>query len=425
MAIQPAADPAAPGPGPAAPPSPRLSPGVRRVFGFIAPVNLSIYLVVGAVPGVLLPLQVQGIDESNKAANLAVVVGVGAVAAMIASPVAGLLSDRTRSRFGRRGPWLLGGTLATGLALVGMGFANGVAQLVLAWTIVQIALNLVISPLTAVLPDRIPPAVRGSFATLSGVGLMFGALGGQILGVTFADDIRLGYLLLPGGMLVAIVLFLVFCPAPSSRDQENEPFSLTLFLKTFWVSPRRHPDFFWGFMSRLTLFTGYFLITGYQLYILQDHIGLGDDAVGKVALLGGISLAAVLVSTSFSGPLSDRLGRRKIFVIAAAATMGVAMLVPLFVPTLTGMIVFTVICGLGFGVYQAVDSALMSQVLPSADTFAKDLGVLNIAATLPQTIGPFLGGAVVVGFGYSALFPVGLVLALLGALSIVPIKSVR
>ncbi|MCM2387284.1 MFS transporter [Streptomyces albipurpureus] len=424
MAIQPAADTAAPESGPATPRQ-RLSPQVRRVFGFIAPVNFSIYLVVGAVPGVLLPLQVQGIDESNKASNLAIIAGVGAVAAMIASPVAGLLSDRTRSRFGRRAPWLLGGTLATGLSLIGMGFAHGVAQLVVAWTIVQIALNLVISPLTALLPDRVPPAVRGSFATLSGIGLMFGALGGQVLGATFADNIRLGYLLLPGGMLVAIALFLVFCPDPSSRDQRNDPFSLTLFLKTFWVSPRQHPDFFWGFLSRLTLFTGYFLITGYQLYILQDHIGLGDDAVGKVALLGGISLAAIIVSTSVSGPLSDRLGRRKVFVIAAAAVMGVAMLAPLLMPTLTGMIIFTVVCGLGFGVYQAVDSALMSEVLPSADTFAKDLGVLNIAATLPQTIGPFLGGAIVVGFGYSALFPVGLVFALIGALAIVPIKSVR
>src|SRR5688572_24502833 len=114
----------------------RLAPPVKRLFGFIIPVSVSIYLIVGAIPGVLLPLQVQGIDEANKAANLAIITGVGAIAAMIASPIAGMLSDRTRSRFGRRAPWMFGGVIAVGLSLVGMGFANGVVQLVIAWTIV-------------------------------------------------------------------------------------------------------------------------------------------------------------------------------------------------------------------------------------------------------------------------------------------------
>ena len=79
----------------------------------------------------------------------------------------------------------------------------------------------------------------------------------------------------------------------------------------------------------------------------------------------------------------------------------------------------------GAGAFFSVALALATQVLPNPDETAKDLGVLNIAATLPQTIGPFLGGAIVVAFGYSALFPVAVLLAVAGAVSIVPIKSVR
>ncbi|RZU66142.1 Na+/melibiose symporter-like transporter [Microterricola gilva] len=410
---------------PSTAPPEKLTPQLRRFFSFIVPVNIAIYLVIGAVPGVLLPLQVQGIDEANKAANLAIITGIGAVAAMIVSPIAGLISDRTRSRFGRRAPWMLGGAIATGLALVGMGFANGVVQLVIAWTIVQITLNLVISPLTALLPDRVPTAVRGLFATLSGIGMMVGALGGQVLGAAFAQNIQAAYLVLPGIMIVVITLFVILSPDASSKDRINEPFSLVVFLKTFWVSPRRHPDFFWGFLSRLFLFTGYFTVTGYQLYILQDYIGLGDDAIGLVPVLGVVSLIGIVISTAFSGPLSDRIRRRKPFVMGASIVMAIAMLLPLAMPSVLGMIVFTALCGLGFGAYMAVDSALMSEVLPSEGTFAKDLGVLNIAATLPQTIGPFLSGAIVVAFGYPALFPVGLVLAVLGALVVIPIKSVR
>lgn len=403
----------------------RLPPPVKRLFGFIVPVNLGVYLIIGAIPGVLLPLQVQGIDDANKAANLAIVTGIGAVAAMIMSPVAGLISDRTRSRFGRRTPWLVIGALTAGLSLVGMGFANGVLQLVIAWTLVQVTLNLVIGPLTALLPDRVPTAVRGTFSTLAGIGSMLGILGGQVLGASLASNIPAAYMIFPGVMIVIIVLFVIFCKDTSSLDMAREPFSFRLFLKTFWVSPRQHPDFFWGFVSRITLFTGYYLIVGYQLYLLQDYIGLGDTAVSVVPLLGVVNLVAVVISIAVSGPLSDRIGRRKPLVIMGAALMGGAMILPLIMPTLTGMILFTVLCSLGFGVYVSVDAALMSQLLPSEGTFAKDLGVLNIAATLPQTISPFLGGAIVSTLGYATLFPVGIVLAILGAVSIVFIKSVR
>lgn len=412
-----------------APPGPdrtaALPAPVKRLFGLIVPVNISIYIVVGAVPGVLLPLQVQGIDEANKAANLAIITGIGACAAMVVSPVAGYVSDRTRSRFGRRAPWLLCGALTSGLTLFGMGFANGVLQLVIAWTIMQIALNVMISPLTALLPDRVPSAVRGTFSTFVGVGMMVGILGGQVLGASLAENIRTAYLVLPGLMIVMVVLLLIFCPDADSRSRVREHFSAMMFLRTFWVDPRRHPDFFWGFLSRLTLYTGYYVITGYQLYLLQDFIGLGEDAIALVPVLGLVNLVAVMISMAVAGPFSDRIGRRKPVVIVAGLLMSAAMIIPVATPTVAGMLAFTAICGLGFGAYMSVDAALMSEVLPSESTFAKDLGVLNIASTLPQTIGPFLGGAIVVWAGYAALFPVGIVLAAVGALCITPIRSVR
>lgn len=403
----------------------RLSPGLTRLFSFIVPLNIAVYFAFGAVLSVLLPLQVQGIDESNKAANLAIITGIGAVASMVVSPIAGLLSDRTRSRFGRRAPWMVGGALIGGLALIGMGSADTIVQLVIAWSAVQIALGFVVNPATAILPDRVPPAVRGLYSTLAGVGLMAGTLGGQVAGAGLASNIDAAYLIIPGILLIVVVLFVILCPDSSSRERVNERFDLRAFAQTFWVSPRRHPDFFWGFMSRLTLFTGYFVVTGYQLYVLQDYIGLGDAAITTVPLLGVTNLVCIVVSLAVAGPLSDRLRRRKPIVIAAAILMGAAMIVPLVAPSLTGMLVFTALSSFGFGAYLSVDAALMSEVLPSEGSYAKDLGVLNIAATLPQTIGPFLGGGIVIAVGYPGLFPVGVVLALIGALCIVPIRSVR
>ena len=102
-------------------------------------------------------------------------------------------------------------------------------------------------------------------------------------------------------------------------------------------------------------------------------------------------IAAMLVG----GPLSDKLGRRKVFVFASSVVVAAALVVPLVMPTFTGWLIFTLVAGLGFGMFQSVDQALMSEVLPSKDSYAKDLGVVNIAATLPQTLAPAVGGAIV------------------------------
>ena len=144
-----------------------------------------------------------------------------------------------------------------------------------------------------------------------------------------------------------------------------------------------------------------------------------------IPILGLLSLVGILVSTIVSGPLSDRFGRRKPFVFASAAVVGLAFLLPWVWHDLTAWIVMTIVSGFGFGMSQAVDTALMSQVLPSAKSFAKDLGIVNIAATPPQTLAPGVAGAIVLSFGYAGLFPIGIVLGILGALAVWPIKATR
>ncbi|MEU4423391.1 MFS transporter [Actinoplanes sp. NPDC024001] len=404
---------------------PRLRGTNLRLLIGMFPANIGIYLLWGAIPGILLPLQIEEIDPANKAGNLAVVATIGAFAAMLAQPIAGTISDRTRSRFGRRAPWIVGGALIGGLALVGLASANTLVQIAIAWTITQIAYNFAQGPLGAIMPDRVPAALRGTFAAVSGLGLMLGAMGGQIAATGFAENVGAGYLTFAGIALIALTLFVLFCPDRDNRDEPRRPFSSAALLRSFWFNPRRHPDLGWAFLGRLLLYLGYFLVSGYQLYILQEYIGLGDDAVAFVPALGVASLVTILIATMIGGPLSDRFGRRRIFVGAAAVICAVALVIPWVLPTKTGMLLYAVISGFGFGLFQAVDTALITEVLPAEEDFAKDIGVVNIAATLPQVVAPGAAGLVVVALGYGPLFPVGIVLMLLGGLAVVPITSVR
>ncbi|QKJ20606.1 MFS transporter [Microbacterium hominis] len=405
------------------PPAPKK--GLGRLLGWIIPANLGVFLIWGAVPGILLPQQITlTLGEADKVANLAIVATIGAFVAMLAQPIAGTVSDRTRSRFGRRAPWIVIGALAGALSLIGLAFADSLVGFIVAWIFVQVSFNVAQGPLSAILPDRVPLKRRGTFAALSGIGLMVGALGGSIVGSLFFNSITAGYITFAAISVVTLTLFTVFNPDYSSTDLEPEPFDLKAFLGTFWVNPIQHPDFFWAFTGRLLLYTGYFAVTGYQLFLLTDYFGV-ESPETVIPLLGLISLSGILLATIVSGPLSDRLGRRKPFVFASSVVVGAAFLLPWVWQDLNAWMIMTFISGLGFGMFQAVDTALMSEVLPSAKSFAKDLGVVNIAATLPQTLAPGVAGAIVLAFGYAGLFPVAIVLGIAGAFAVWPIKAVR
>lgn len=402
-----------------------VSGDLRRLLASFLPANLGLYLVWGAIPTVLLPLQVTAIDRADKVANLAVVTTIGAFAGMIAQPIAGMVSDRTRSRFGRRARWLLLGAIVGGLALVGMALATGIVQIVIAWTIAQIAYNFVQGPLTAVLPDRVPVGARGLFSAFIGLAAMLGSLGGQVLGSAFADSVGAAYVLLAGFALVVITLFVVFGRDRPSLDLPHRPIRLKDILSAFWLNPVAHPNLFWAFTGRIMLYSGYYVVFGYNLYILQDYIGLGDGATDKVAIVAAMALVGMLPAIVVGGIVSDRLGRRKVLVFAATVIVSAGLMVPLVLPTLSGFLLGNLVAGIGFGAFQSVDQALISQVLPSEAAYAKDLGIVNIAAALPQTITPSIAAAVVLTFGYSGLFVTGIVLSAIGAFAVFFIRGVR
>lgn len=417
-----------PEPAPEAPADPpETLKGLKRLMWSVIPANIGLYMIWGAVPGILLPQQITlafGSADNANAANLAVVATIGAFAAMVSQPIAGELSDRTRSRFGRRAPWIVFGSTAGALALIGLSFAHTLLGFVLAWVAVQAAFNFAQGPFAAILPDRVPLSRRGTFASLKSLGMFAGILGGQILGSVFFEDIRLGYFVFAGFAVAVLFLFVVANPDHSSLDMKQKPFKVKEFLGVFWVNPKRYPDFAWAFLGRLLLYAGYSTVITYKLYLLQNYFDV-EQPQRVIPILGLLSVAGLVSSALLAGPLSDKVGRRKPFVVASAALVALSMIIPWVLPTIGAWMVTTFIMGLGFGTYQAVGTALISEVLPSQRSHAKDLGIVNIAATLPQAMAPALAGLIVLTLGYSGLFPVGIVLGLLGAAAILPIRSVK
>jgi MFS family permease len=197
-----------------------------------------------------------------------------------------------------------------------------------------------------------------------------------------------------------------------------------LSIKGFWISPRRHPDFGWAWFTRFLLNLGNAIAIVYLLYFLQDEVGYADPDSGVFVLTA--VYAATLLSTVVAGGIwSDRAGRRRVFVCWSGIVMAVASLLLAFWPTWPGALVAAGVLGLGFGVYLSVDFALMTEVLPAATDRGKDLGVINIANSLPQVMAPVLAAPIVTYLGgYPVLYVVSALVGVAGSVLVYRIRSV-
>ncbi|HEV2597843.1 MFS transporter [Sphingopyxis sp.] len=400
-----------------------------------APLSLFVLAQIGSflsfVPllAILLPLKAQAIGGADKASALALVTICGSVMAFFANPIAGSISDRTRSRWGRRRPWIVAGAVGTVISYAVIALANSLPALVLGFVLFQLTFNFLFAPLNAVVPDRIPDDQKGSVSGLIGLGLPVGSVLGVTLIGRLIDDSALRFVAIAVILLISVLPFALFVREDVPIEAER---AAALPLWDFRVNPRKHPDFAWAWLARFLVMIPYSLVTGYMLYYLQDAVRYqelfpGAKAEQGLATLTAISTFTSVVSTLAGGFLSDRLGRRKIFVLAAGATMAGAMAIFALFPTWPGMIVGYAFFGLGIGCFFAVDIALIAQVLPPGGDAGKHLGIINLTNIFGQTLAPLVAVQVLgaTDNNYPMLFGIAAVIALTGAVLVKPIRGVN
>ncbi len=386
--------------------------------------NLVVWLSILPISQILLPTQVAALDAANKFSNLSIAVAIGVLAAVITNPIAGALSDRTTSRLGRRRPWFIAGTLLSMAALALMANASSFIALVLCWAIFHVAANAILAALSAVVPDQVPVRQRATVSAFVSLSLPLGAVIGALLVTRVVNSTQLSYFVFIGILLVVMALLvLLIHDKPLPKDAAPR-FNLGAFLAGFWVNPVKYPDFGWAWLTRFLVYLGYFISLGYLLYFLQDAVHYQKAAQG-VTTFQVILTGTLLIASVISGILSDKLQRRKIFVIGASLVIVLAFLILAFFQTWPAVELAAAVLGIGFGAYLGVDIALITQVLPSASARGKDLGVINIANALPQVVGSAVAALVINSFhSYTLLFVFAAILASLGAVLIQRIKSV-
>jgi DNA-binding NarL/FixJ family response regulator/MFS family permease len=409
------------------------APVMQRVgWGFVALYTLaymSTCLLFLAPLLVTLALKVNSLVGIERAPDsLALVAGAGALLAMVGNPFFGRMSDRTASPLGMRRPWMVIGLAGGSLGILIVALAPSIPVVLAGWCIAQLFFNALLATMVAVLPDQVPSAQRGQVAGILGVCLPIASVCGTFLVKLFTGNLLAMFL---GPCAIGGFFILLFAATLTDRRlarADKPKWSLREFASTFYVNPGKNRDFSWAFASRFLFVMAYAFLATYQAYYLLHKLGTAKAEVPEQIFLGTLVQSAALVAASLlGGKVSDRTGRRKIFVLAASVVYGLALFVIAAATSFSGFLVGMAIGGLGFGVYTAVDLALVVDVLPDRHHAAKDLGVFNIAGALPFAIAPAIAPVILaIGHGsYGLLYMVAGLCAVVGAVAILPVRRVR
>jgi len=378
----------------------------------------------------LLPQQIDDLlnpeDWTQSVVAFGIISGIAGACALLAYPITGALSDRTTSRFGRRRPWIFFGTLLFAAALFLLGVQTTIVGIGVFWSLALIGFCMLSAALTATISDQVPVNQRGFVSGWVSAPQAVGTVLGLLLVIGLALNAVTGYALMSVLLIVLVLPFLLVVPDEVLPKVLRPPFTVSALVKGFWINPIAFPDFGWTLLSRILVNIGNALGTTLLLYFIMFGLGRVDTAQDDLLALTGVYLITFIIAALGFGKLSDVIGQRKPFVYAAAYLQGLAALIIAFVPELTITFVAAGLLGLGYGCFMAVDQALATQVLPNSHTRGKDLGIMNIATTVPQALAPLLGAWLVALFaGFMGLFIVSALAAVLGGFAIMPVKKVR
>jgi MFS family permease len=339
-----------------------------------------------------------------------------------------VLSDRTRTRIGRRRPWLIVGLVVLALGSTMVALADSLPMLIAGWMVVSLGGAANGAAITPVVAERVPEAQRGTVGAIVGVATQLAGVLGYSIGGLLTGSLLLLFLVPVIALAVFGALFMVLLREPVIDIPET---TIAQTFRRLVFNPRRYPDFSLIWLGKLLMQIALAFLSTYQLYFLLDRLGFtAEEAGAKLALAGGIGIAVTMTFAVVSGTLSDRLRRRKAFIFTASALTAVGLALMAFADGF-GLFFAAVMFILGAaGMFGSVDVAMASDLVPERDQAGRWMSIYNLAATLSTAIAPVVGAALLAigsasASDYTALFLAGAVLALGTGVATAFVRGVR
>jgi MFS family permease len=373
----------------------------------------SLHIII--LPAVLLNF----VPASQKNGSLGLLTFFGLALALVVQPLAGALSDRWSSRWGRRRPLMLAGTLVDFVFLALLGGAGGFWWLFIGYIGLQISSNTAQGPLQGLLPDRVPPTQLGMASGLKNIADMAGlVLASLVIGRLVPPDVKQ-----PTAGILVVALMLAACAsitigkageASTAGQYGAQPGLLTLMRDAFTLDLRGQAGYWWLIGSRMLFLFGIYGIQIFAQYFVRDRLAVPNPVRTTGDLLGAIVLA-LMACAAGAGWLCDHWGRRPVQAIAGGlGAVGAILLTGVHTPQ--QLLVAGAILGAGIGLFMTANWALANELAPMGEA-GKFLGLANLATAGAGALGRLEGPLIDAAnnarpgawLGYTYLFGLGAV----------------
>jgi MFS family permease len=365
---------------------------------------------------------------------LGYLIGAGSIGTLLSGPVVGILSDRARTRWGRRRPFTVAGSLLGLASIPVMAYAPSLIVLGVGWVLASLGWGTALGSIASYQADRLPAHQRGKVAGLTGMTSYVAPICGILLVSPVTHDPLLVFLLPAAVGVPLVALFVLFAHEEDSRDIVHEQrLTVGRVLRSYGYRPRAHPDFSWNWLGRFVFFSGLSLIMSYSTFFYSERLAISvQDIAPTIAVISTAGVVASVSGSLLGGALSDRMGRRRPFVLGGALLYGAGTAVSASAHSLPVLIVGALLSSLGVALFLTANQALVLDVLPHRDTQAgRYMAIAAFSQSVPTALAPLIAPLVLtLGAGpepsYTALYLTAGALAVLGgAIVTVGVRGAR
>lgn len=360
------------------------------------------------------------VPDDKKNTYLGLLTFVGLIIAMVVQPLSGALSDGWKSRFGRRRPLIVLGTLFDFVFLSILAWTGGLFWLFIGYVGLQFSSNIAHGPLQGLLPDRVPHTQLGVASSLKTfmdmLSLIIASLlAGRLLNSVTRDPTPI-MLVVMGLLAVAAAITILGVKEEPARADERPDWKA--LLGQFRINFHENSAYWWLIAQRMLFLLGIYGVQAFAQYYLQDVIRVPDPPKQTGDLLAALTVALVIL-VLIGGWLSDKYGAKRVLT-AGTFIAALGMILMLLATDMRGLLIFGMVLGAGIGLVLTSNWALANSLAPQEEA-GKYLGLTNLATAgsgaLARLEGPVLdwlnAASPGLWIGYKGLFIFGAVCMLL------------
>ncbi|MED4225885.1 MFS transporter [Neobacillus cucumis] len=409
----------------------KKTPFVRLVIAAMLGVGTSIAPLVLLGFGLSTFIVIKIVGQEHATAAFATATGISGIAVVIFGLFSGVIADKTKLKMGRRRFWMIAGSIGGALSMLALTYASSIPMFVIALCLVNFFYGMVSLSCYAIVPEQVEPEKFGRVSGLIGAAAPAFVMSGQMIMGAFAKStleekmITILIVQLIGGFLAALFIKDNYFAGTEKTEKKS------IGIRGFYPSVKKYPSYTWALLTKLFINfsnAGMGMLT--LFYITRFH--LSETKIFQIMALTAPTIALMVVAGILGGFLSDKVKKQKPFVMGAALITGICLIAFAFSTNITWVIVGNFIFNFGFGMYGAVDNALVNRILPSKENAAKDISIMNTMTNLSSTLVNFAAPALIAlgvkllgGDGYTLFFLVLAVFSILSAVVVLPIPEME